>query len=127
MAKAKVKVTMDQQAINRLTRPGGMVREDIEKRARRVQRKARALAPKGMRRFIKTNTASGHVRVECNHPATLFVIKGTRRHFIRKGKVWRGRKVLRFKIGGRWVYARWVDHPGTKPNDFMTKALREAK
>lgn len=123
MAKAKVKVTMDQQAIARLTRPGGMVREDIERRGRRVQRKARSLAPRGMRKYIKINTSSGHVRVECNHPATLFVIKGTRKHKIRPRRA----QALRFKIGGRTVFAKVVNHPGTKPNDFMTKALREAK
>lgn len=127
MVAGKTKVEIDPEKVKALARPGGIVYKDLQKRAKRVERKAKALAPKGMRKNISTTTASGHVRVECDHPATMFVIKGTKKHYIRKGKVWQGKKVLRFKMGGRWVFARWVKHPGTKANDFMTKALREAK
>jgi hypothetical protein len=119
----KTKVKIDQAAVRRLAQPGGVVYSDLQKRARKVERKAKALAPKGMRRFITTDTSSGHVRVECTHPAAIFVIKGTRRHIIRP----RTKQALKFKIGGRTVFAKIVHHPGTKPNDFMTKALREAR
>lgn len=110
--------------------PAGLAAIDKEtqkfllSRARRVQRNARRMAPGRMGRRVNTVIVGSHVRIESSHPATMFVIRGTRRHFIRKGKVWRGRKVLRFKVGGRTVYARWVLHPGTKKNDFLTKALR---
>lgn len=89
-------------------------------RARRVQRNARRMAPGKMGRKINAVVVGKHVRVESNHPATLYVIKGTRRHQIRP----RTRRVLKFSVKGRTVFARVVNHPGTKPNDFLTKALR---
>lgn len=89
-------------------------------RARRVQRNARAMAPGRMGRKINAVIVKGHVRIESNHPATMYVIKGTRPHIIRP----RYRKVLKFKVSGRTVFARIVHHPGTKKNDFLTKALR---
>lgn len=91
-------------------------------RARRVQRNARRMAPGRMGRRINAVIVDKHVRIESSHPATMFVIKGTRRHFIRRGKA--PGKVLKFNIKGKTVFARWVDHPGTKKNDFLTKALR---
>lgn len=46
---------------------------------------------------------------------------GTRPHVIRPRRA----KALRFKVGGRWVYARVVHHPGTKGTRFLDKALRD--
>ena len=46
---------------------------------------------------------------------------GTRPHEIRP----RNAQALRFRIGGRVVYARVVHHPGTRPNPFLDRALRE--
>lgn len=45
--------------------------------------------------------------------------EGTRPHIIRP----RNAKVLRFKVGGKVVYASLVRHPGTKPNRFLTDNL----
>lgn len=33
-------------------------------------------------------------------------------------------KTLRFRSGGRWVYTKRVMHPGTKPNNYLTRWLR---
>jgi hypothetical protein len=110
--------------------PAGLAALDAEmqkfllSRARRVQRNARRMAPGRMGRKVNAVIVGKHVRIESSHPATLFVIKGTRPHYIRTGKVWKGRPVLKFKMNGRTTFARWVHHPGTKPNDFLTKALR---
>lgn len=90
-------------------------------RARRVQRNARAMAPGRMGRKIRAVIVGKHVRVESTHPATMFVINGTRPHQIRP----RYRKALKFTLKGRTVFATLVNHPGTKPNDFLTKALRK--
>lgn len=90
------------------------------KRARRVQRNARRMAPGKMGRKINAVVVGKHVRVESDHPATMYVIKGTRPHQIRP----RTRSVLKFSVKGRTVFARVVNHPGTKANDFLTKALR---
>lgn len=50
-----------------------------------------------------------------------FVNDGTRPHQIRP----RNASVLRFRVGNRWVYARVVNHPGTRPRPFLDRALRE--
>ena len=47
-----------------------------------------------------------------------FVVAGTRPHIIRSKKG----KYLAFKVGGKMVYARQVNHPGTKPNPYMTES-----
>lgn len=96
------------------------VMDFLVKRARRVQRNARSMAPGRMGRKVNAVIVGKHVRIESNHPATMFVIKGTRPHIIRP----RYRKVLKFKMHGRTVFAKVVHHPGTKKNDFLTKALR---
>jgi hypothetical protein len=89
-------------------------------RARRVQRNARRMAPGRMGRRVNAVIVGRHVRIESSHPATMYVINGTRPHLIRP----RTRKVLKFNVKGRTVFARLVHHPGTKKNDFLTKALR---
>lgn len=50
-----------------------------------------------------------------------YVHDGTRPHQIRP----RNAKALRFVIGGRVVYARVVNHPGTRARPFLDRALRE--
>jgi hypothetical protein len=100
--------------------PDSPVMRDLIKRARRVQRNARRMAPGSMGRKVNAVIVGRHVRVESTHPATLYVIKGTRPHRILP----RNRTVLKFNVKGRTVFARAVNHPGTKKNDFLTKALR---
>jgi hypothetical protein len=81
------------------------------------------MAPGRMGRKVNAVVVGKHVRVESSHPATLYVIKGTRPHVIRP----RYRKVLKFTTRGTTVFAKVVHHPGTKPNDFLTKALRASR
>lgn len=50
-----------------------------------------------------------------------FVNDGTRPHIIRP----KNARALRFRVGGQIVYARVVHHPGTRPNPFLDRALRE--
>lgn len=50
-----------------------------------------------------------------------FVNDGTRPHIIRP----RTAKALRFTVGGRVVYAKVVNHPGTRAKPFLDRALRE--
>ena len=49
------------------------------------------------------------------------VREGTKAHEIKA----RLKKVLRFEISGNEVFATSVKHPGTKPNPYHTKTLRE--
>ena len=48
------------------------------------------------------------------------VISGTRPHTIFA----RNAKALRFTVGGRVVFAKSVQHPGTKPNRYQERARR---
>lgn len=50
-----------------------------------------------------------------------FVHDGTRPHEIRP----RNAQVLRFVVNGRVVYARVVQHPGTRARPFIERAVRE--
>jgi hypothetical protein len=68
-------------------------------------------------------TARGLVAyVVSEHPASVYVIYGTRPHIIRPRRA----RALRFEAGGRPVYARVVHHPGNAANDFLGRALHEA-
>ena len=59
--------------------------------------------------------------VEYTADYSLAVHNGTRPHVIlpRRGQY------LRFQVGGRTVYARRVNHPGTRPRPFLATALTE--
>jgi hypothetical protein len=46
---------------------------------------------------------------------------GTRPHVIKPVTA----KALRFKVGGRTVFARLVHHPGTRARPFLDRALQE--
>lgn len=87
---------------------------------------ASATAPGSMKQAIRPilsgtkNAPFGIVMVD--HPAAIFVINGTKPHEIYPSK----KKALRFKIGGVVVFSKHVSHPGTKPNNFLWKALLAA-
>lgn len=52
-------------------------------------------------------------------PYTRFVIDGTAAHMIYPVNS----RVLAFQVGGEFVFARAVNHPGTQPNPFPQRAL----
>jgi hypothetical protein len=52
-----------------------------------------------------------------------YVITGTRPHVIEPVNA----KALRFMIGGQVIFAKSVNHPGTKPNDFRRKGILNAR
>lgn len=61
------------------------------------------------------------LEVEATSQAALYHHEGTRPHAILPRRA----RALRFKQGGRVVYARRVFHPGTRPNPYLMTALRE--
>jgi hypothetical protein len=86
---------------------------------------ARMIAPGSMKQSIRAIPGAGVSPigiVVCDHPAAVYVIHGTKAHVIKPKKG----KYLAFqpKGGGNTVFARIVHHPGTKPNNFMLRALR---
>lgn len=123
-----VSFDLHRSRVERLLRlPGGLVDRNLRRRVERVQTAAERRAPGGMAQGIRSRIdyrSSGPVGViTSTHPATIYVVNGTRPHIIRPR---RPGGVLRFTVGGRVVYARYVNHPGTRPNDFLTDALRQA-
>jgi hypothetical protein len=122
-----VSVQIDRSRLERLLRlPGGLVERNIQRRMRRVEARARQLAPGTMSSQITSritrerNEVTGYVI--SNHPATIYVVSGTRPHIIRPVRA----QALRFTVGGRVVFAKIVYHPGTRANNFLLEALREA-
>ena len=91
----------------------------------RVAMHARLLAPGSMKTEIRAIHTGGPAPlglVVSDHPASIFVIRGTKAHMIRPKKP--GGVLVFTPTGGQKVFVRFVKHPGTKPNDFLTKALR---
>jgi hypothetical protein len=66
-----------------------------------------------------------HVTVEftTEAPYAQYVLLGTRPHLI----VARSGGALAFDVAGGRVFAKVVHHPGTKPNDFLTRTVERAK
>lgn len=56
-----------------------------------------------------------------NRPQVIIntILFGSKPHVILPKK----KPFLAFQVGGKWVYAAKVDHPGTEPNDFVGRAL----
>jgi HK97 gp10 family phage protein len=66
---------------------------------------------------------TGMVGVGKEAPYAGFVNNGTRPHIIRAVNA----KALRFFVGGSAVFAKYVNHPGTKPTLFMETALQNLR
>lgn len=111
----------------RIRLPGGIVDRDLRKRADRVAARARQTAPGGMRNSISVDlVGSGRQRraqISVNHPAAVFVVHGTPPHVIRP----RTTRALRFTKGSRVIFAARVNHPGSRPNPFLLRALEAAR
>lgn len=115
-------LTVSPTAAERLARSS--TPDIVRRKTTAVAGVARMIAPGTMKQKIRTiNSGRGAVAigiVVCDHPAAVYVIHGTKPHIIRP----RTKTVLSFTSrGGGKVFAKIVHHPGTKPNDFMTRAL----
>ncbi|MFF7967076.1 hypothetical protein ACFZC3_17160 [Streptomyces sp. NPDC007903] len=121
-----VEVRLDQGRLSRFLRPrGGIVERNLARRTARVADIARSLAPGTMPQYIDWHIEEGARGLQgvitCDHPATPYVLEGTRPHIIRPR---RAKGVLRFEIDGQVVFAKVARHPGTRPNNFLGQALR---
>lgn len=120
-------VRLDRADLRRVIR-GASLRE-LRTAGQMVVNRAKVLAP------VDTGRLRASIRGEARRTWTLrpqftvgsdveyagFVNDGTRPHQIRPVNA----SVLRFRVGSRWVYARVVNHPGTRPRPFLDRALRE--
>ncbi len=89
---------------------------------------ARMIAPGTMKEKIRpivTGRGSPLGIVMVDHPAALFVLTGTAAHDIFP----KNKSVLRFKPRGSnsYVFTRKVHHPGYKGDNFLWKALMQAR
>lgn len=118
---------LDRAALSRTIR--GASRNELDAAARRVMNRAKVLAP------VDTGRLRASIRIESRRTLTLrtiytigsdvsyapYVNDGTRPHKIRP----KAKKALKFRVGGKTVFAAVVNHPGTKANPFLDRALRE--
>lgn len=88
---------------------------------RAVLARARANAPKRtgfMSRSIRAQVQKRSATIISPAPYSLFVEKGTRPHVILPVRA----SVLAFEVGGQMVFAKKVNHPGTKAQPFLMPA-----
>lgn len=71
--------------------------------------------------YRRTFTLRPEVSVVAHTDYAKYVHDGTRPHTIRP----RQAQALRFLVGGRVVYAKVVNHPGTRARPFLDQAARE--
>lgn len=97
----------------------------VNRLTERVAIHARLLAPGSMKQKIRVIPAGGIHPIGIivsDHPATTFVIYGTKPHDIRPKAG--GVLVFTPRGGGGKIFTRLVHHPGYKGNNFLQKALR---
>jgi hypothetical protein len=119
-----IDLKLDRASIDGLVSPvrRSPVRSELETLRSRTEWRAKRYAPGKMKKRTRGEIVNGRVIVSCDHPATLYVIYGTRPHVIKPVF----KQALEFKVNGRTTFAKKVNHPGTRANNFMLRALREA-
>lgn len=73
-----------------------------------------------LRKSLAVRVEGDRVTVGPDVPYASYVEFGTQPHEIRPKKP---DGVLRFKVNGQWVYAKVVNHPGTKAQPFVRPAF----
>lgn len=121
--------------INDAKRVGGnmteKLREAMVASTTGVQNDAKAINPSSFKNQTGTLRRSIQKRVEGAHKGVVFtdipyaphVEFGTKPHTIYPKKA----KMLAFKVGGKMVFARKVNHPGTRAYNYMKDAFESNK
>lgn len=121
------RIRLDRAQLNRTLTNAS--RRELREASRQVVNRAKVLAPVRTGRLRSSIRAEpprifslrGSVKVGSDLEYAAAVNDGSRPHVIRA----RPGKVLRFQVGGQVVFARVVNHPGTKGTHFLDRALRE--
>ena len=121
------RIRLDRGSIQRSIRDAS--RRELKEASRRVVNRARILCPVDTGRLRASIQADQprlfslrpSVRVFSNLSYAEMVHDGTRPHVIRPRRA----KALRFRSGGRIVFATVVHHPGTRARPFLDQALRQ--
>lgn len=105
-----------------------LAERNVAEVARQVEARAKALAPVDtgrLRGSIKTtrrlSLRGPQYTVSTNVEYAPYVENGTRPHVIRP----RRKKALRFRTAGGVVIVAKVNHPGTRAQPFLSRAVRE--
>lgn len=125
MSSARVVIDLSQ-----LSRSGGSVDRDLERRAIRVSTKARVFCPVHFGRLRasihqrKVRELLWEVVADANY--AIYVHDGTRPHFPPPQKLERWARLHGFPPGGGFLVARAISEEGTEGRPFLTDALPEA-
>lgn len=122
-------VKIDKPALDHfLNDPSGAVGAHMNKRGLTFVAAAKAQvgvdtgALRSSIRMIHTRSGKGqYLRIGSDNEIALMHHNGTRPHSINPRQQ---HGLLRFSAGGRTIYTRHVNHPGTRPNRYLTDNLR---
>lgn len=122
-------IEMNPAAVAGLARQGGPIDVYTKGKGGLVLTKARQFSPvksgknRASLRMEQSREDTGRYKtgysISANMPYSAFISKGTDPHEI----VPVNGPLLRFQVGTQIVYARRVMHPGTKPNNYLERAL----
>lgn len=124
---AEIKVTLELNKAQLEKQTGEQLKQRMVSLQRRIANQARADVPvrtgnlgrtirEGAVAFAGPLKVTGSVEATADYAAA--VHEGARPHMIRP----RNAQALRFKIGGRTVFAKYVSHPGMKARPFLRNA-----
>lgn len=121
------RVRLDRAQLNRTLTNAS--RAELREASRQVVNRAKVLCPVDTGRLRASIRAEpprifslrGSVTVGSDLEYAAMVHDGTRPHRIRP----KTKQALRFVVGGQVVFARVVNHPGTRGKPFLDRALRE--
>lgn len=131
MAVGRVKVVINTPALNNMLKgPQGEVAKYLRKRGRLMM----ALAKQQVGKDTGLLKSSIHMRVNRDSVGLVMEIgsdlgyahahhEGTKPHVITPKEA----GILRFSSGSRIIYSRHVNHPGTRPNRYLSDQLWVAK
>lgn len=107
--------------------PNGPVGSDLRRRGARLAMMAKSTVPKDTGALAASIKSSYHVApnpwvmVGSDLDYARVIHEGANPHVIQANPG----KMLRFKVRGRIVYARKVNHPGTRATRYLTRHLRK--
>lgn len=117
-------MTIDRRRLDLVARKGSAAQ--VQAITFRTAQLAATMAPGHMKENVRPifqgSVANPLGIVMVDHPAASFVLHGTPDHeIVAKGGA------LKFKWKGKLVFFKRVHHPGTKPNNFLLRALEASR